>query len=493
MQGNEKNRPDIDDQFVDEAWQAMQSMLDRELPLGTTPERKRRRRLLLLWLTFAIGMIGLSLGAWYLRAPSTTLPPVGTEEAIAATPSIPTEATHSATATPAPQTKTTPHSSPSPDTDPQSARLSDQLIPPQSATAAASPNTSRPSRSTRPRRARALGSRPDRLTHAAAPASDEASSAHSAAHSPSASPASSDPKDLAGDRPPAEPSPLQREAKLLSESPEETTTATTLLTSIDPLPEAIRNLSTPFQPAVPIAKWQWKIAVSTLFEKETPAFRNWGAGVVVRRRLTRRLALQGGLSWHHLERSANLGPQGRVSATNFVGEEYAAGTTEQTDLRGFNEASAINLSDYIFRNASMPNLDYLVLPLATSLKVTDKLSINTGLSTAVLLTGLFTNHSNEDAITVDDLSQSPAAAAAVSDPELLARTQSFVLDRSRRFDLAAQIGVNLQVNQKWGVHLDYHHGFRDITINEQLGFSQGHYNRYFRLGLNYNLSNHRGL
>ena len=52
----------------------------------------------------------------------------------------------------------------------------------------------------------------------------------------------------------------------------------------------------------------------------------------------------------------------------------------------------------------MPNLDYLVLPLATSLKVTDKLSINTGLSTAVLLTGLFTNHSNEDAITVDVVS-----------------------------------------------------------------------------------------
>ncbi len=280
------------------------------------------------------------------------------------------------------------------------------------------------------------------------------------------------------------------------ETREEETTpqSTTLLTSIDPLPEAIRNINVPFQATTQPSRWQWKLAVSTLFEKETPAFLNWGAGVVVRRKMTRRLALQSGLAWHHLARSRNLGPQGRISATNFAEKSYVAGAPDENDLRGFNANSLADLNDFLFRDAPMPNLNYLVVPLLTSLKVTDNLSINTGLNTAFLVSNLFTKQNSENLnLTIMDVSPSAEQHELNSTPGDIDRTRQFILNRVRQFDLAVQVGVNLQLNAKLGIHLDYHHGFRDISINQELGFQQAHNNRYFNVGLNFNLSNHRGL
>lgn len=441
MQGNERNKIELEEEFISEAWESMRFMLDQEMPVGTTPpaapqERRSDRGLLLLLLLVCFGA-GASLMYWYQQPtspqPNTTSP----QNEITATP-----------ATPIATLKTT--------TEPTTNKTQTQST----LTQTSVPQNQTPITTT-----------PNPTTQNSNP---QNSPIHQPAHSPTAQLKTTTPQ-----------SPNQKintppvsfkwvPADNPSAARKEIASFAVLLHRLDPMGEK----STSLKPKTKLLKekrWDYFVEAALIRDDGTKEFGGFSTGLNVSYRLNPRFSVQTGLGWHRLAKTPS----------NPLNENNNIVATNETDLRGgnSNNLTIIDPIDLEASSAPISTLDYLQMPMQLSYNITKQLRVYSGCHVGYYLNSIGANKENPNETPFAQLTEAEQV-------EILADTRNRYARRGlRKFEFGFQGGMSFVTKRKLGVFITYNLGVRDISDNAFFDFKQIHNNRYLQLGLNYYLFN----
>lgn len=450
MQGNERNRMNLDEQFVSEAWESMSEMLDRNLPVGDTPPvaattNRNSRALLLLLLLFGFGA-GASLMYWFQpkEQPLMESAPQNEPRANLESPKKTTAIAENTIGS---------------DQNTSSEKPIDVLPPDVPSTAIFSTKNAKPSFAASP------GTKhKEKNTHKEAEREAEREAVTSKGQPAVKSEKTEIGQGNISSAPPANISERKHEvvsplARLLEELPKVE----------NPSPESAVELKKE-------KRWNFFAEAATLRDKGTREFGGFSTGMRVNYELDKRFSIQSGLSWHHLAKT----PRNPLNSNNditYVNIDPKPGTP-------FSNGSLEDLLNFQSASAAITAMDYLKVPLQLSFNINKHIQFYSGFHVAYYLNAIGANKENENTKLFSSLSEKEKA-------EILADTRSRKARRGlKKWDYGLQIGMAFYSNRNLGFFINYNVGLPDFSDDEYFGsIREIHTNEYLQLGLNYYLFN----